>query len=108
MLERDGFPAEVHNTNWQALSRLKQDSGVPEAMTSCHRAMINGSVIEGHVPPADVRRLLEDSPDAIGLAVPCMTWGSPGMGPESERDAYTVFLIGRDGQVTPFAHYDSA
>lgn len=108
ILERDGFVTETIEASWQALSQLKRDSGISEEMASCHTARIDGYVIEGHVPPADIRRLLEDRPEAIGLAVPGMPWGSPGMGPESEREAYTVFLIGTDGRVSPFTQYDAA
>ena len=108
ILEREGFVTETIEASWRALSQLKRDSGISEAMASCHTARIDGYVIEGHVPPADIRRLLEERPDAIGLAVPGMPWGSPGMGPESEREAYTVFLIGKYGQVSPFSHYDAA
>ncbi|WP_421703861.1 DUF411 domain-containing protein [Aliiroseovarius sp.] len=108
ILGREGFVTETAEASWQALSQLKRDSGISEDMASCHTARIEGYVIEGHVPPADIRRLLQERPDAIGLAVPGMPWGSPGMGPESEREAYTVFLIGGDGQVTPFTHYDAA
>lgn len=108
ILEREGFVTETIETSWQALSQLKRDSGISEEMASCHTARIEGYVIEGHVPPADIRRLLKERPDAIGLAVPGMPWGSPGMGPESERDAYTVFLIEKDGATRPFNHYDAA
>jgi hypothetical protein len=75
-------------------------------MTSCHTAFIDGYIIEGHVPAADIRRLLEDRPDAIGLAVPGMPFGSPGMGPEEDREAYDVFLITADGSTEVFSSYD--
>lgn len=65
-------------------------------------------MIEGHVPPADIRKLLAEGPDAIGLAVPGMPYGSPGMGPESERDAYDVYLIARDGSSEVFTSYEAA
>ncbi|MGX1199360.1 DUF411 domain-containing protein [Parvibaculum sp. MBR-TMA-1.3b-4.2] len=64
-------------------------------------------MIEGHVPVADIRRLLEERPDAVGLAVPGMPYGSPGMGPESEREAYEVFLIRRDGSTEVYASYSA-
>ena len=65
-------------------------------------------MIEGHVPPADIRKLLAERPDAIGLAVPGMPYGSPGMGPESERDAYEVYLIAHDGSSEVFTSYEAA
>jgi hypothetical protein len=61
-----------------------------------------------HVPAADIRRLLAERPDAVGLSVPGMPFGSPGMGPESERDAYSVFLIRKDGSTEVFNYYDAA
>ncbi len=64
-------------------------------------------MIEGHVPPADIRRLLDERPDAVGLAVPGMPYGSPGMGPESERESYEVFLIQRDGSTEVYASYSA-
>ena len=78
------------------------------AMASCHTARIGGYMLEGHVPVADIRRLLEDRPDAIGLAVPGMPYGSPGMGPESEREAYDVVLIRKNGTSEVFAHHPAA
>jgi len=65
-------------------------------------------MIEGHVPAADIRRLLDNRPDAVGLAVPGMPYGSPGMGPETEREAFDVFLIRRDGATDLFARYGAA
>lgn len=83
-------------------------NGIPQEMGSCHTGRIAGYMIEGHVPPADIRRLLEERPDAIGLAVPGMPYGSPGMGPETEREAYEVFLIRRDGSTEVFTSYAAA
>lgn len=88
-----------------ALMRFKMENGIPEAMASCHTARVEGYLIEGHVPVADIRRLLDERPDAVGLSVPGMPWGSPGMGPESEREAYDVHLIHRDGGTTVFSSY---
>lgn len=88
--------------------RYKSQNGIPEAMASCHTARIGGYTLEGHVPVADIRRLLEEQPDAIGLAVPGMPYGSPGMGPESEREAYDVLLIRKDGTSEVFTHYPAA
>ena len=77
-------------------------------MVSCHTGRVDGYMIEGHVPAADIRRLLVERPDAVGLAVPGMPYGSPGMGPESEREAYDVFLIQRDGSIEVFSRYTAA
>ena len=69
------------------LMRYKADNGIPQNMISCHTGKVAGYMLEGHVPPADIRRLLAERPDAIGLAVPGMAYGSFGMGPESAREA---------------------
>ena len=104
-LAENGFTPNGEDMNGGWLARLKIDSGVPPLMTSCHTAFIDGYIIEGHVPAADIRRLLEDRPDAIGLAVPGMPFGSPGMGPEEDREAYDVFLITADGSTEVFSSY---
>jgi hypothetical protein len=77
-------------------------------MISCHTGRVDGYMIEGHVPAADIRRLLDERPNAVGLAVPGMPYGSPGMGPETEREAYEVFLILRDGSTKVFSTYPAA
>lgn len=101
----NGFAAVTHDTgNADARARL----GLPAKYGSCHTATVGGYVIEGHVPASEVRRLLKEKPRALGLAVPGMPIGSPGMdGSEykGRRDAYQVLLIGRDGTATPYRSY---
>ena len=65
-------------------------------------------MVEGHAPATDIRRLLDGRPDAVGLAVPGMPYGSPGMGPDSEREAFDVFLIRRDAATDLLASYAAA
>ena len=77
-------------------------------MTSCHTAKIGRYFIEGHVPASDIKRLIEERPDALGLAVPAMPYGSPGMGPEDQREAYDVYIISADGTAEVFQHYAEA
>ena len=104
-LEKSGFATTViEQGNSAARARL----GMPQKFGSCHTALIQGYVIEGHVPAADIQRLLKDKPKALGLSVPGMPIGSPGMdGPAygSRRDAYQVLLIQRDGSTTVFNTY---
>jgi len=107
-LEDNGFAPTGEDMNGGMLIRLKLDSGVPQAMTSCHTAFVDGYVIEGHVPAADIRRLLSERPDAVGLVVPGMPYGSPGMGPEDNREAYDVFLINADGSTEVFTSYSES
>jgi hypothetical protein len=91
-----------------ALERHKTAKGVPVDMRSCHTGVTDGYALEGHVPVADIRRLLDERPEAVGLAVPGMPYGSPGMGPEEVREAYDVFLIRKDGTTKVFASYEAA
>lgn len=108
ILETEGFVAEVEMLEFDALQAHKVASGIPADMVSCHTAHVEGYVIEGHVPPAEIWRLLAERPDALGLSVPGMPYGSPGMGPETEREAYVVHLIRKDGTTEVFASYDAA
>jgi hypothetical protein len=108
ILEAEGFSVTSENSFGTMLMRHKMDSGIPQEMISCHTAEIDGYMIEGHVPPADIRRLLSERPDAVGLAVPGMPYGSPGMGPEESREAYDVFLIRHDGTTEVFTSYEAA
>ncbi|GAA5131431.1 DUF411 domain-containing protein [Alloalcanivorax gelatiniphagus] len=91
----NGFEVEVHNT--ENLQSIKEKAGLKPGMGSCHTAFIDGYAIEGHVPAEDVKRLLEQRPDAHGLTVPGMPVGSPGMEMGDRRDAYKVLLYGEDG-----------
>jgi hypothetical protein len=108
ILENDGFAVTTEHSLGTPLMRYKLDNGIPQEMISCHTGRIEGYMIEGHVPVADIRRLLDERPDAVGLAVPAMPYGSPGMGPESEREAYEVFLIRRDGSTEVYTSYAAA
>jgi hypothetical protein len=104
-LEGSGFKVTALDQGKQAArARL----GMPQAFASCHTALIDGYVIEGHVPAADIRRLLQTRPRALGLAVPGMPIGSPGMdGPvyRGQRDPYQVLLVQRDGSAQVFRAY---
>lgn len=108
ILEQDGFRITTEARTSAALVEEKVRRGIPASMASCHTADVDGYVIEGHVPAADIRKLLAERPDAIGLAVPGMPYGSPGMGPEHQREAYDVHLIRRDGTTEVFTRYKAA
>ncbi|KFG69727.1 DUF411 domain-containing protein [Microvirga sp. BSC39] len=98
-----GFNVEIIES--PEVNRLKTRLGVPESLASCHTAEIGGYVIEGHVPPAAIKRLLAEKPDGKGLSVPGMPVGSPGMEVEGmEPDTYEVILFGPSGQRT-YARY---
>ena len=108
ILRADGFEITVEHRLPADLVSYKVEKKIPFDMFSCHTASTGGYVIEGHVPAADIRRLLDEKPEAIGLAVPEMPYGSPGMGPEDKREAYDVFLIAKDGSTSVFTHYPAA
>jgi hypothetical protein len=107
-LRDEGFIVTDEERYGTLLMSYKTEVGVPPQLISCHTGMAGDYVLEGHVPTADIRRLLTESPDAVGLAVPGMPYGSPGMGDESARDAYDVFLIARDGATSVFTSYPAA
>ncbi|TAM11933.1 MAG: DUF411 domain-containing protein [Nevskiaceae bacterium] len=102
-LRKEGFKVVAHNET--AMNPLKAKLGVPPSLASCHTGVVNGYVIEGHVPAQDIRKLLADKPAARGLAVPGMPIGSPGMEQGERRDAYETVLIGSDGSATMFAEH---
>ena len=85
ILEGEGFNVTTQDRAGSNLAAFKVESGIPKDMVSCHTAKIVGYFIEGHVPANDIKRLIADRTDALGLAVPAMPYGSPGMGPEEER-----------------------
>lgn len=107
-LRDNGFAVSFEERSIEELAAFKRQQGIPDALESCHTATVGGYTIEGHVPAADIRRLLAKAPDAIGLTVPGMPYGSPGMGPETDREAYDVILIGRDGTASTFSRYEAA
>ena len=90
-----GFEVKVNNTS--DVYPIKQEYGLPRGMGSCHTAIVDGYVIEGHVPANDVQRLLAEKPIARGLAVPGMPIGSPGMEQGSYKERYEVILFGPEG-----------
>ena len=104
-LEANGFQVSVHDSgNAEARTRF----GVPDKLGSCHTAQVGGYALEGHVPARDIWRLLKERPKAVGLAVPGMPVGSPGMdGPEykGRKDPYDVLLIQANGSSKVYQSY---
>lgn len=103
-----GFAVSFEERSIEELAAFKRERGIPEDLASCHTGTAGEYTIEGHVPAADIRRLLAERPDAVGLTVPGMPYGSPGMGPETEREAYEVIMIRRDGSSEVFTSYPAA
>lgn len=103
-LEKAGFKVNV--TESSDMNAVKDHNAVPTAVRSCHTAVTGGYVIEGHVPSADIQRLLRDRPDVAGLAVPEMPTGSPGMESSSGKmHPFDVLAFDRDGRTEVFASY---
>lgn len=101
-LRDNGFTVRAHDVQNVAPYKIKY--GVSQPLASCHTATVNGYTIEGHVPAADIKRLLKEKPKVTGLAVPGMPMGSPGM--EGHRkDAYNVFSFDPNGNVKVFASH---
>jgi len=102
-LEQNGMQVSAHDV--ADVVPYKKQGGVTPATASCHTAMVEGYVIEGHVPAADIKRLLSERPQARGLAVPGMPVGSPGMEQGSRKDPYKVLLIHNDGSTSVYSQY---
>jgi hypothetical protein len=102
-LEANGFTTKV--TDVEDMTQVKAKYGVPGRLQSCHTGVVNGYVLEGHVPAADVQRLLKERPAVVGVAVPGMPIGSPGMEVGSTVQAYNVLTFDKQGQSTVFASH---
>jgi hypothetical protein len=103
-----GFQVKAHDVSDDVKRQKRQQLGLPEAFGSCHTAVVDGYVVEGHVPAREISRMLKERPRAVGLAVPGMPVGSPGMdGPEygTRRDKFAVLLVQRDGRQSVYQNY---
>ena len=97
------FKIKTNNVAHGALAKIKREAGIIPRYASCHTAKIDGYIIEGHVPVQDVERLLIERPDAVGLSVPGMPIGSPGMEHGDEKEPYEVLLIKKNGTSETFS-----
>ena len=104
-LEANGFIVAVNNAEPDALTRLKEQAGLSKKLSSCHTAKIGGYVVEGHVPATDIKRLIAEKPEGLGLTVPGMPVGSPGMEQGAEFEPYDVLLLKKDGSTEVFASH---
>jgi hypothetical protein len=101
-LIKHGYRVDAKDT--PGMTEVKRTLGVPDALSACHTAVVNGYLIEGHVPAADIARLLKEKPKVAGLAVPGMPMGSPGMeGPRAQH--YQVLSFDKTGKTKVFASY---
>lgn len=105
-LQAQGFQVKVNEVPDTAPVRARL--GIAPQHGSCHTALVGGYALEGHVPAREIRRLLKERPEAVGLAVPGMPIGSPGMdGPEykGQKQAYDVLLLAKGGGASVYARY---
>ena len=102
-MRRAGF--DVKQINVDDLDAVKRTYGVPPALGSCHTGLVNGYVVEGHVPADAVLRMLKEKPQIVGIAVPGMPIGSPGMEQGERKQAYSTILFARDGRRQVFARH---
>jgi hypothetical protein len=99
-VEAAGFVVEARDT--ADVTPIKTQNGLPQHLASCHTAIVDGYVIEGHVPADVIRRLLAERPQVTGVAVPGMPAGSPGMEMGSRKDPYDIIAFARDGKVSVY------
>lgn len=102
-LRANGFTVRVVDV--EDVTPTARRAGVPDRLRSCHTAIVEGYAIEGHVPAADIRRLLRERPQAAGIAVPGMPIGSPGMEQGDRREPYATILFHRDGRMQLFQRH---
>ncbi|MEH1855321.1 MAG: DUF411 domain-containing protein [Nostoc sp.] len=102
-LKAQGFKITDFSTS--DIETVKQKYNVPDNLSSCHTAIVNGYVIEGHVPADDIKRLLQEKPNVIGLSVPQMPVGTPGMEMGNRKDPFSVLSFDRQDSVALFNKY---
>jgi len=100
-----GFQVEARDVSQDSLLELAMQAGVPEQLGACHTAQVGGYIVEGHVPADDVRRLLRERPAVIGIAVPGMPAGSPGMEQGNRRASYQVIAFAAEGRTSVWARH---
>ncbi|MHC5937872.1 DUF411 domain-containing protein [Nostoc sp.] len=105
-LKAQGF--KITDFSTPDIETVKQKYNVPDNLASCHTAIVNGYVIEGHVPADDIKRLLQEKPNVVGLSVPQMPVGTPGMEMENRKDPFSVFSFDRKDSVAVFNKYSSS
>jgi hypothetical protein len=105
-MKQAGFDVRVTDMEETALNAEKAKRGVGARLQSCHTAVVHGYVVEGHVPAADVKKMLAEKPAITGIAAPGMPAGSPGMEvPGGMADRYEVLAFTREGKTSVFARH---
>ena len=100
-MQANGF--EVKSVNVDDIDKVKRDNGVPQSAASCHTGLVNGYVVEGHVPADAVLKMLKDKPSLAGIAVPGMPMGAPGMEvPSGQKDKYDIVSFDKSGKTSVY------
>jgi hypothetical protein len=98
---------EVKDIVTEDMDQVKAKLGVPKQLASCHTAVIDGYVVEGHVPAADIEKMLKDKPKFAGLSVPGMPMGTPGMEMGGRKDPYQVISFDKDNNQQIYNSYEN-
>ena len=101
-LQAHGFQVEANSVPDAQLAAIGRQAGVTDDLASCHTAKVGNYIVEGHVPAADIQRMLKEKPPIAGIAVPGMPMGSPGM-EGGKPEPYIVFTFDKDGKMTVYA-----
>ena len=104
-LKKNGFQVEVSDVSAAQVRGVSQAAGLSDDNTSCHTTKIGGYVVEGHVPAADIQRLLKEKPAVAGIAAPGMPMGSPGMEQGGRAEKYDVIAFTKAGKTSVFARH---
>ena len=104
-LKANGFQVDANDVGDAQLRAIGASAGVTNELSSCHTAKVGGYVVEGHVPAADIQRLLKEKPAIAGIAAPGMPMGSPGMEQGGRKEAFDVIAFTKDGKTSVFAKH---
>jgi hypothetical protein len=104
-LKSNGFQVEANDVSDAQVRAVGASAGVSDTLASCHTAKVGGYIVEGHVPAADIHRMLKEKPAIAGIAAPGMPMGSPGMEQGGRKDPYDVIAFTKDGKRSVFAKH---
>jgi hypothetical protein len=104
-MRKQGF--EINDVPTQDMDAVKRKFGIAPKLASCHTAVIGDYVIEGHVPAGDVKKLLQEKPPVVGLTVPGMVSGSPGMEMGGRKEPFSVLSVDKAGNTAKFSDYSN-
>jgi hypothetical protein len=105
-LKQNGFAVQDNVT--EGVQAIKDKYGITPELASCHTAIVEGYAVEGHVPAADIQAMLKAKPKIVGLSVPAMPVGTPGMEMGTKKDAYDVISFDNQKNAQIFKHYEGA